>query len=81
MNALASTLDRIAGAALAVGPRLPGNFGAAISIVGAAVGLAADIAASDASPIEHLARVRDADPQLAAMRQRWATAESNRRFP
>lgn len=72
MSASSRWLGIIASGATRAGRVLPGDAGRVAEIVGAVVGLAADLVEVGVDPMDHVERVRSAEPELAAMRKRWA---------
>jgi hypothetical protein len=68
---VAPWLSALAGVSELLSPMLPGIGPAVARSIGAALGLAADLAARGGDPVAEISRISDEHPLLAGVRERW----------
>lgn len=67
-------LGSLAQAAQSLAPVLPGGGSYVAHVIGAALGLAADLAAAGDEPIAAIARIRSSEPVLVEVEAEWERA-------
>lgn len=73
-----TALRRVSSVFASVAGFLPGPAGTVADTIAKAVALAADLAKTGRDPAAEIERIREVDPQLAAMRSRWAAKKKQK---